>query len=147
MTCIAYDGKDLAGDKSATLNGYPLTITKVHRVQGGRVGFAGCSFHAQQLLAWFKGGRIAADYPKTKEGADGAQALFVDDVRRELLFFGDGNFIGLKIEQKFTAIGSGRDFAIAAMHLGKTAGEAIEVACKFDIYCGQGIDVLEPRCV
>ena len=40
------------------------------------------------------------------------------------------------------AIGSGRDFALAAMHLGKTAVEAVEVACHFDSGCGNGIDTL-----
>lgn len=34
------------------------------------------------------------------------------------------------------AIGSGRDFGMAAMYLGKTAVEAVEIAIKFDIYSG-----------
>ena len=36
-----------------------------------------------------------------------------------------------------------RDFALAAMHLGKSAREAVEVACALDVFCGNGIDTLE----
>jgi hypothetical protein len=41
------------------------------------------------------------------------------------------------------AWGSGRDFALAAMHLGKTAAEAVEVACLFQSDCGLGVDHVE----
>ena len=48
------------------------------------------------------------------------------------------------VEDKQWAIGSGRDYAIAAMHLGRTAAEAVAVACLFDVSCGMGIDTMEP---
>jgi len=35
----------------------------------------------------------------------------------------------------FAAIGAGSDFALAALHLGKTATEACEVACKLSVMC------------
>jgi hypothetical protein len=34
------------------------------------------------------------------------------------------------------AIGSGRDFAVAAMSVGKSAAEAVAIACQFDCYSG-----------
>lgn len=37
---------------------------------------------------------------------------------------------------KIDAIGSGRDFALAAMDLGLSAKDAVEAACKRDIYSG-----------
>lgn len=49
----------------------------------------------------------------------------------------------VEIEDKFFASGSGRDFAMAAMHLGLNAVEAVKVACLFDVNCGNGIDQLE----
>jgi ATP-dependent protease HslVU (ClpYQ) peptidase subunit len=46
-------------------------------------------------------------------------------------------------EDKKTATGSGRDYALAAMHCGKTAREAVEIACLFETGCGNGVDELE----
>jgi ATP-dependent protease HslVU (ClpYQ) peptidase subunit len=49
----------------------------------------------------------------------------------------------LVIQDKHWAIGSGRDFAIMAMHLGKTAAESVELASLFCNDCGNGVDTLE----
>lgn len=40
------------------------------------------------------------------------------------------------------AVGSGADYAMAAMVCGKTADEAVEVAIKFDVFSGGDIQVL-----
>ncbi len=45
-------------------------------------------------------------------------------------------------EDKFNALGAGRDYALAAMYLGFDASRAVEVACALDVNCGNGIDVL-----
>lgn len=37
---------------------------------------------------------------------------------------------------KFAAVGSGRSFALTAMHLGKTAKQAVVVASQLDLYTG-----------
>ncbi|MGD1867701.1 MAG: hypothetical protein ACFB0D_24385 [Phormidesmis sp.] len=41
--------------------------------------------------------------------------------------------------REFEAIGSGQDFAKAALHLGHTPREAVEVACKLSLYCSEPI--------
>jgi ATP-dependent protease HslVU (ClpYQ) peptidase subunit len=48
----------------------------------------------------------------------------------------------IPIEDRQFAMGSGRDYARAAMHLGCSAAEAVAVACEFDENCGNGIDTL-----
>ena len=48
----------------------------------------------------------------------------------------EDKLVAFQVESSFHAVGSGRDFAIAAMHLGKTAREAVELACLYDIYTG-----------
>lgn len=40
---------------------------------------------------------------------------------------------------EFEAVGAGEDFAKAALHLGHTPWEAVEVACKLSIYCSEPI--------
>jgi ATP-dependent protease HslVU (ClpYQ) peptidase subunit len=42
------------------------------------------------------------------------------------------------------AIGSGRNYAMAAMYLGKTAAEAVAVAAALDSSVGCGITTLTP---
>ncbi|MEL6157705.1 MAG: hypothetical protein AAFQ40_17250 [Cyanobacteria bacterium J06623_5] len=44
--------------------------------------------------------------------------------------------------QEFEAIGAGADFARAAMHLGHTARESVEVACKLSLLCSEPINDL-----
>ena len=45
-------------------------------------------------------------------------------------------------EDPFTAIGSGAHYALAAMHLGHGAAEAVRVAAVFDHATGNTVDVL-----
>ena len=49
----------------------------------------------------------------------------------------------LRIENRQWAIGSGRDFAVMAMHLGKTAAEAVLLTAQFCHDCGNGVDTVE----
>jgi ATP-dependent protease HslVU (ClpYQ) peptidase subunit len=59
-----------------------------------------------------------------------------------LRYYEDGP-IPETVEHGFWAFGSGRDFAIAAMACGKSAREAVEIACQFDTGCGLGVDVMQ----
>ena len=54
MTIIAWDGKTLAAGKASTNCGYRRTCTKIFRVPGGLVGFAGNGSRAMALLEWFR---------------------------------------------------------------------------------------------
>jgi len=144
MTCIAYDGKTLAADKQCTTVGYAHKVTKIFRVPGGRVGFAGNGGHSVALLEWFRNGRDVATWPK-KDGGDSASAVFVSDDGIVHGYSGDDGPHAMIYEDKFVAWGAGRDYALAAMYLGRTAREAVEVACVLDTTCGMGIDILDPQ--
>jgi ATP-dependent protease HslVU (ClpYQ) peptidase subunit len=61
---------------------------------------------------------------------------------RKVVCYGQGPY-PLEIEDRFTAMGCGRDYALAAMYLGHDARRAVEVACAIDVNCGCGIDTLE----
>lgn len=141
MTVIAWDGKTLAADKQSTCVGKASKVTKIFRVAGGRVAFAGNAMNARELLEWFRAGRPMDAWPKAR-GDDVADALFICD---------DGVALGYSglsphpevYEDTFLAMGCGRDYALAAMHLGHDARKAVEVACALDVNCGLGIDALE----
>lgn len=140
MTVIAWDGKTLAADKMACECGHGRTVTKIHRLSDGSlVAFSGDGDGAMALLAWLKGVRNPDNYPTAQKDNDTGAFLVRPDGRCET--YGKTPFPQV-IEDRCFAMGHGRDFALAAMHLGRSAREAVELACRLDVYCGNGIDVL-----
>jgi hypothetical protein len=141
MTCIAWDGKTLAADKRTNSAGIGLTTRKVHRTPDGLlVAGAGDTHVIHEMHRWFDEGRDPSKLPESQKGADFADFLCID--RGRVLLYGKGP-VPFEIFDEKTAIGSGRDFALAAMYLGKTAEEAVAVAIHFNTNCGNGIDTLE----
>jgi ATP-dependent protease HslVU (ClpYQ) peptidase subunit len=141
MTVIAWDGKTLAADKMACSVGYGYTVTKVHRLsRGGIAAFSGDGDGAMALLHWLEGTCDPAAYPVGQK--DNETSALVIDPDGVVWSWGTTPY-PQRVEGRFYAMGHGRDFALAAMHLGKTAREAVEVACALDVYCGNGIDTLE----
>lgn len=143
MTVVAWDGKILAADKLMTGNGLRQTTTKLFYDGGTAIAFCGNIDSGMALVNWYKNGAIQSDWPVSQRGENWAQALIIKE----------GKCYGLSqepflytIEDNFAAIGSGRDYAIAAMHLGKNAKEAVEVASLYDVNCGNGVDVWQAIC-
>ena len=141
MTVIAWDGKTLAADKQATNNNLKRTVTKIRRVKECLIFSSGDFDSCVQLMDWYERGCDPTNWPAFQGVKDEATNLYFITKhgrvgayeRRSLPFF---------YEDKFFACGSGRDYAITAMHCGKSAIEAVEIACRFDVSCGMGIDFL-----
>ncbi|MGZ3309100.1 MAG: hypothetical protein ACXU8R_11330 [Xanthobacteraceae bacterium] len=142
MTVIAWDGKTLAADKRMDCNGYPATVTKIFRTaDGSLIGGAGDSDVISALREWYHQGCNPDTYP-TNRGEGGCYAtLMVVTRAREVRLFLSGP-IPIQMDNQTFAIGSGADFALAAMHLGYSAKKAVEVACALNAGCGNGIDTL-----
>jgi len=142
MTTIAFDGHTLAADKRSCNGSAISVVTKIIRLRGCLVGTAGPSGDGREMRAWFEAGAEPSKMPAFQRTKDQFIEMMVIERDGSILKF-DGSPIPFKIESPFYAIGSGREFALAAMHLGKTAREAIEVASALDCYTGNGIDILE----
>jgi ATP-dependent protease HslVU (ClpYQ) peptidase subunit len=140
VTVIAYDGKILAADKLATNGGQRLTVTKIRRVPTGLIGTSGDVHVTRALAVWADKGFKKRDFPSEARG-DGSHLLFIKEDGTVLLYCGSAHPV--ELEDRFVAIGSGRDYAMAAMHLGHDARTAVQVACDLDAYCGAGITTLE----
>lgn len=140
MTVVAWDGRTLAADKRACNGTLVRTTTKIFRANGALCAFSGNAAGGVELLEWFRAGADPTKYPESQRGDNGAYLLVIaaDGVRMY-----EGGPHPVRFEDQHFAIGCGRDFAMAAMHLGKTAAEAVAVACALDSGCGNGIDTLE----
>jgi ATP-dependent protease HslVU (ClpYQ) peptidase subunit len=140
MTVIAYDGKTLAADKLATNGGMCLTTTKIRRVPLGMIGASGDVHVTRALAVWAEQGFKVKDFPS--EAKDNtSQLILIGHDGKKLLYCGSAH--PAELEDTFLAIGSGRDYAMAAMHLGHDAKTAVQVACDLDAYCGAGITTLQ----
>ncbi|HEX5126493.1 MAG TPA: hypothetical protein VFW00_07110 [Rhodocyclaceae bacterium] len=140
MTVICWDGKTLAADKRVSFGTSISTTTKIHRINGMLVGCAGVAANGASCIQWVRDGMDRSQYPAVQK----------DDPCSLLVILADGTIHyysktadPLVIECKTFAIGSGSEFADAALYLGKTAREAVEVAIALDSGCGNGIDTLD----
>lgn len=142
MTVVAWDGKTLAADKMGDAGGLKRTTTKIRRFDGGLFGSAGSASRGAEILAWIEAGADPEKVPSFQLSPEDYQSVMV--VRND----GTAWIYGcsahpFQMEDPFHAIGSGRDFAIAAMFMGAGARMSVEVACQFESGCGMGIDTLE----
>ena len=141
MTIICWDGKTLAADKRASNNGLIRTTTKIFRVNDCLVGFSGDLDQCMEMVNWVRGGCAISDFPTSQRDKDRWITLGV--INQAGLRVYEMTPFPIIYEDAFWATGSGRDYAIAALHLGKTAREAVEISSIFDTGCGNGIDSLE----
>jgi hypothetical protein len=131
VTTCAWDGKTLAADTRANSGGMPYQTLKVYKLSDGRL-YAGCGAaeDLQAVRIWLESG---GDKPTPKDFV----GLVIGPNRQWSRY--EDKLVPIPVQNSFHAVGSGRDYAIAAMHLGKTAREAVELACLYDIYTGSPI--------
>ena len=143
MTIIAWDGKTLAADKRAVNNGLQRTTTKIFRLADGSLfGACGDLSFCLQMKNWIADGMQSEKFPASQRDKDDWQVCVL--VKDGVLHLFERTPEPIIFEDAFYACGSGRDFAIAAMHCGKSAREAVEIASIYDVGCGNGIDELTP---
>lgn len=141
MTCIAWDGKTLAADKLAVYGTLRRTVVKIRRAGDCLVGLAGEAQWFGALAKWVEDGRDPATYPAHQASKDDMQSFLVIEPSGQILLYERSPY-PVKFEGTQIAIGCGRDFATAAMHLGHSAVAAVKLACELDAFCGNGIDTL-----
>lgn len=141
MSVIAWDGHTLAADKRASMGTLIRTTTKIFRSGDALVAYAGDAVFGEEMRAWFDQGAKPEDFPASNRDKDDWAGLLVIRKGKPIQRY-ERTPYPLSFEDDQFAIGCGRDFALAAMYLGKTAREAVEVAIALDSGCGNGIDTL-----
>lgn len=144
MTVIAWDTKTLAADRRChdgtdAIVGYR---TKLVRIDADRIGgFSGTQPIGQMLIDWVRAGASIEAFPKeAKEKEDRTTLMVIHRSGRIELYC---NFpYPSVLDNGRAAAGCAAQEARVAMHCGKTAAEAIEVAALFDPWIGGGVDTL-----
>lgn len=141
MTTIAYNHRDkeLASDSQGTSCEVivPKVYTKIHKLSFGWVGFWGNTADMGAAIKILEGDELEGDWTKLDVGG-----IVLPDTGSAYNFYIDS--LGGLAKEFITnnwAAGSGREFALGAMHVGATAREAVKAAIKYDIYSGGKIVV------
>lgn len=136
-TTIAFDGTMIAFDSQTTEGNlkYFAPRLKVKRVGKHLVGTAGDVEAGMKFKDWF------ADQSKKFPDISELQILIIDPQGKPFTYGASGARIELPTP---TSIGSGGDIALGAMHAGKTAKEAVEIASRCDLYTGGEVHVEKP---
>ena len=142
MTVIAWDGRTIAADSLANDAGLKRVVNKLLRVNDGVIAVTGAMDQGLELQAWFEAGADPAKWPEFQKKDDWTRLI---RATREGCWWYARTPYPQRVIAPFTAFGSGRDFAIAAMHMGKSAKEGVELACELTTECMGPVDVIELR--
>ena len=147
MTTIAYRFPHVAADKQITIGNNKSSVEKLHRFKDPELGScifggAGDWKAVKRFYSWLLRGR-RGKCPST------AQIEVLVVIRRtgraETWDSDKGRLIRTEIAQPYTAIGSGMDHALGAMHEGASARRAVRAASDHDALTGKGIQVITLR--
>lgn len=147
MTTVAYDGTTMVADKLA-VDSWGLTevATKIYYNDHVMIGGAG---EGGQILQWINNvlkpevttdDLLKVGYAPYVKDSNDPSLLLVDRRSGDAYRHAGGWFI--PVSRKFHAVGSGRDYALAAMHLGLTAKDAVLVAAQFDNNTGNELQIV-----
>lgn len=154
MTTIAYRDRQIASDGQATCGDRidQLDMKKVRKINGCLVAGAGRLTSVLQFFEWFQewsdAQLVQGESPHVKvfvpEGLNDEDfsglVVFTDGV----VFLYEGGRNSYEVTDRgYISIGSGSDYALAAMDAGASAEEAVKVAIKRDIYSGGQVFIEE----
>lgn len=151
MTVLAWDGKTLAADKRCDIGGTAFTGTKVRRLAGGAgvlmpetlMGFCGTASLLEARWRWYCAGANPDTYPKRPENDDSAMVCITKDEAGIRIRRYEATGDPLPLEDALYTDGAGTDVALAALHCGRTAQEAVELCAKLiPKYIGGGVDTI-----
>lgn len=141
MSVIAWDGKYLAADKQSTCGNVRGVTTKIRRLDNGDiVGWTGKLEHGLLLSEWYANGARRDEWPEFQSEEDWCRLIVSNPAG---VFEYEQKPVAQRVEDSFMAWGDGRSIALGALAMGASAAQAVEIANRFSIYCGCGVDVME----
>lgn len=113
------------------------SVNKIHPFDLSQPDFDGYGWLLDEAVpAWMKAVKKEIDNTPDSEGEAPYGSVLVALGSR--IYTVGWDFAVVPVDG-YGAIGSGSDFAITAMHLGKTAKQAVEIATELDLYTGGNV--------
>ena len=145
MTTIAWDGKTMASDTLAT-DYWGMKEVVTNKILTGKDFLLGCAGEHGQIMQWWRGisnftaqELLDVGYtPYCRDSNDPSMVLVCEHG-----VFRHVSGIFAKVSRPYHAVGSGREYALMAMRLGKSASEAVALAIEFDVNTGGEIVTCE----
>ena len=132
MTTIAarFSTLEIAADSMVSSDDSFYLVEKLRR---GKTSIYGGCGEWDKLLKFYQaiesGGELDSDADVT-----------ILELRLDGIWIYESCIIPARIKNDFWAVGTGAGYAIAAMHLGKSPAEAVEIACQYDTSSNLPID-------
>lgn len=133
MTTVVANKNSMASDSLCSHGGLKSAATKIIKVNGDLIGVAGDLSDLYKFIKWYKNKKLKM-VPINSD-------ILVLTKKGDLYTYEDD--IGICVQEEFYAIGTGSYAAMAAMYMGATPEEAVEVACKVDIFSGGEVKCLK----
>jgi ATP-dependent protease HslVU (ClpYQ) peptidase subunit len=135
MTTIAFDGLILAADSLCCWGNMKESrdAEKLRFVDGHYYAVTGADGMLDALIAWHKAGAKPEQYPRV--GETGAQLVVINKTLRACIYYEQDQPYGCAVPRRW-AIGTGRDFAMGALHAGANAVDAVRIAANLDTRSG-----------
>jgi ATP-dependent protease HslVU (ClpYQ) peptidase subunit len=135
MSVVAWDGKCIAADRQMTCNDMRMLTTKMRRLDDGTVlAWTGLPGAGLMLVRWYVEGK---EWPDGQQGENWSRLIVAKKDRVEMY---ERYPVPILVESAFMAWGSGQEFALGAMAMGATAIQAVDVANRFSVNCGFGVE-------
>lgn len=125
----------------AVNQGLIRTVTKIHKIGDELIATSGNFGFGKELIEWYRRGADPKCYPECQKDKDDWVDLLVITKDRIIKKYERAPY-PMIFEDITYAMGSGRDYAIAAMACGKDAREAVLRTCELSNECGCGVDTL-----
>lgn len=135
MTTVAarFSTLEIAADSCVSGDDSHYLIEKLRRGKDSIYG--GCG-DFEKLLKFYQTIESSGDL-------DSDTDVTILELRHNGIWIYESCIIPARIKNDFWAVGTGANYAIAAMHLGKTPREAVEIAAMFDPGTSAPIDYLK----
>lgn len=145
MSIVLWAGGDaLFADRQVTTHGMRQETQKIFPMPKGEVvGITGDFDSGLAMVDWFARGANPKDWPACQSAERWAPLVVLHRnpiTGRPECYRLEREPFRMLVLEPFSAWGSGRDYAIGALHMGATGRQAVEVASKYDNGCGMGID-------
>lgn len=142
MTTVAFDGRYLAADTMGHRSGVPSnTLTPKIAVRDGFAYAINGSWMPMinVLIEWHRAGAKFNEFPEIKTGG----GMMIVELAMRRVWLVSGEVPAPDEEAAPITAGSGGDIALGALHAGKTAMEAVQIAAKCDIHTNDVIDFVD----